>query len=255
MQDCDLPSREHVVRWWKLGRATRVAEVELASIRRGESLIYKQYHFKGWHEALATLFRPNQATRAWNNGAALLLRELPTPRPLALIHRTKFGLPVTSFLVTERVPGQGLRHYVEDRRVEADPREARRIVLGVLEQAASLLRRLHERSVTHRDLKASNVLASPTADPARPQLWLIDLDGVQTWRKAPESLRVQNLARLHVSFCRCHWLTTTDKLRFMRLYLGRAFNDRATWKRLWRAIERCTRDKIRRNTRRGRQIL
>jgi serine/threonine protein kinase len=234
-----------------------VAAVDMPAIRRADPLVFKQYFFKGWHESLATVMRPNQAERAWNHGAALLLRELPTPRPLLLIHKIKAGLPVTSYLLSERVPGaKGLREYLEDGLESTiDASERRRIIVGVVEETARLLRSLHDRQVTHRDLKASNVLAEPTEDPAKPKLWLIDLDGVTTWQKVPEPHRVQNLARINVSFWRCPWLTNADRLRFLRLYMGRNYFDRTKRKRLWRSVDADSLAKIERNLRRGRTIL
>jgi len=248
---------DNVVAWWKQGRSTRVAAVDMPAIRHADPLVFKQYFFKGWHESLATVLRPNQAERAWNHGAALLLRELPTPRPLMLVHKTAAGLPVQSYLLCERVPGAlGLCDYLEQRiKTAASHAERRRIIEGVVDETARLLRMLHDRQVTHRDLKASNVLAEPTEDPARPKLWLIDLDGVTTWKKVPERHRAQNLARINVSFFRFDWLTLADRMRFLRTYMGRDFFDRRKRKRLWRAVHADTTAKIARNLRRGRTIL
>jgi tRNA A-37 threonylcarbamoyl transferase component Bud32 len=247
---------ESVSHWCKRGRSTRVAEVLLPQIRHGESLVYKQHFFKGWHESLATIFRPNQAERAWNNAAALILRELPTPKPLVLLHRIQWGLPVSSYLLTERINGMGLREYVESHRNSNTPaQESRRIVLGVLAATARLIRTMHDRRVTHRDLKASNILASTTANPAQPDLWLIDLDGVSTWRTIPPRHIWQNLARINVSFLKCGWISHTDRLRFLRLYLGRDFQNKRVWKALWHHVARESVAKINKNLRRGRSIL
>jgi Lipopolysaccharide kinase (Kdo/WaaP) family. len=157
----------------------------------------------------------------------------------------------------ERVPGAlGLCDYLEQRiKTAASHAERRRIIEGVVDETARLLRMLHDRQVTHRDLKASNVLAEPTEDPARPKLWLIDLDGVTTWKKVPERHRAQNLARINVSFFRFDWLTLADRMRFLRTYMGRDFFDRRKRKRLWRAVHADTTAKIARNLRRGRTIL
>lgn len=256
MADPDAPFQDAVVKWWKIGRATRVSEVELPTIRRGDNLIYKQYYFKGWLESFAALFRDNQATRAWNNGAALLLRELPTPRPLLLIQKMRWGLPITSYLLTERISDpQTITRYLDRHLSQSVGAERKRILRGVLREAALLLRKLHDRRVTHRDLKASNVLASPTEDKAQPKLWLIDLDGVQTWQRVPERCRLQNLTRFNVSFHQNPWITRSDRLRFLKLYLARDFRDRARWKELWRQIYFRTQAKIERNTRHGRSVV
>ena len=67
--------------------------------------------------------------------------------------------------------------------------------------------------------------------------------------------RVQNLARLHVSFCQAEWLSRTDKLRFLRAYLGReGFRDRRAWKAWWRDVAAATDRKLARNRRLGRAV-
>lgn len=253
LDDPDRPFRDALVGWLKQGRATRVAEVRIPAIDPGRTFVYKQYYNKGWAHAVVALFRRNQAARAWHYGNQLLLRELPTPAPLLLVRRRRFGLPITSYLLTEMVPSaRTIRGYIEERLENADDPQRRRIVRGVVEQAARLLRTLHERRVTHRDLKASNVLASPTDDPARPRLWLIDLDGVETWRAVPPSRRFQNLARFAVSFDKSPFLTRTDRLRFLRLYLGREFRSPGVWKSMWRSVRAEAERKIRRNLLKGR---
>jgi serine/threonine protein kinase len=255
MDDPDAPFQDRVAHWWKVGRATQVAEIELPTVRRGGTLIYKRFSFKGWHQALAALFRQNQATRAWNAGGALLMRELPTPRPLVLIHRYRCGLPVTSYLLTECVPNAlAITRYLDRHLPGLGEAERRRVLRGVLNEAARLLRVMHERGVTHRDLKATNILAAPSADLARPRLWLIDLDGVQTWRRIPSQHRMQNLARFYVSFHRCPWITVTDRLRFLTTYLGRASQNHAKWKAVWRHVKELTESKIRKNLRKGRSV-
>lgn len=256
MDNPDQPFLNSLVHWWKIGRATRVAEVELPVIRAGDSLIYKQYYFKGWHESVASVLHPNQATRAWNAGFALLLRELPTPRPLLLIHKLRHNVPITSYLLTERVPGaQTITRFLDRHLPGLSTVEQKRVRRGVLRESAMLLRKLHDRRATHRDLKASNILVSPTEDLAKPQLWLIDLDGVQTWQTVPEKHRLQNLTRFYVSFHQSPWLSRTDRVRFLRIYLARQFHEDGLWKRYWKEIHAQSEKKIRRNLRQGRSVV
>src|SRR5262249_28748907 len=57
----DEPFRTSVLHWWKIGRGTRVAEIAPLDPQDAQTLIYKQFYYKGWHESLAALVRSNQA--------------------------------------------------------------------------------------------------------------------------------------------------------------------------------------------------
>src|SRR4029077_1080403 len=112
---------------------------------------------------------------------------------------------------------------------------------------ARLVLELHRRMLSHRDLKAANILMSParcplsrlhaqdTGAPVNALTpWLIDLVGLSPYRRLRRARRVQNLARLHASFHQHKSLTRTDKLRFLRVYLQWGVLARGDWKRWWR---------------------
>jgi hypothetical protein len=65
---------------------------------------------------------------------------------------------------------------------------------------------------------------------------------------------VRNLARLHASFRDHPALSRTDKLRFLRAYLGWRWHGKPGWKEWWRRIARATLAKVRRNQRLGRPL-
>ena len=256
MENPNLPFDCHVRKWWKIGRGTRVAEIDATGICPGRPVIYKQYYFKGWHEAACALVRDNQANRAWKCGRSLLLREIPTPAPLVLIEQYRYGMPVSSYLITECVDqAESIPHYLDRILPEHSENERKRIVRSIANISAKLLKKLHDHRVTHRDLKSSNILLTEQDDPALPHLKLIDLDGVQTWQTVPLKQRIQNLSRFSVSFYSNRWISNTDRLRFMKSYLGQKFADRSTWKHFWRIIQRHADKKITRNMKRGRSIV
>jgi hypothetical protein len=134
---------------------------------------------------------------------------------------------------------------------------------------ASLVRMMHERKVSHRDLKAPNLLVSPAdwtlgyrgvsevetpALAGRERAWLVDLVGVRRHDKLERSRKVQNLARLNVSFISTGSLTRSDRLRFLRDYLGFGLFGREGWKRLWKEVEEATWAKVQRNRKVGRVL-
>jgi tRNA A-37 threonylcarbamoyl transferase component Bud32 len=236
----------------KDSRSSTVVEVEVPVGGQPRRVIYKRFRVTAWRDPLVGLLRRSPAMRSWVSGHGLRERGLPTARPLAVFHRRRAGLWHEGYLLMEKVPDA-----VDLRRLAADlgdpkapPR--RRIVGPLLEQLGRLVRRLHQRRLAHRDLKATNILVQ-TAGP-RPACWLIDLVGVARRRRLPRSVRVKNLARLHASFHQDPRVTRTDKLRFLRAYLQWGLRGRQGWKAWWRAIEQATRVKAARNVRLGRPL-
>jgi hypothetical protein len=184
-----------------------------------------------------------------------------------VLHRKRHGLAYEGYLLTEKIPNyRELAFYVKD--LEALPApQGRALLRDLIDRAAFLVRALHARHLSHRDLKAANILVQKAPDLGRDQnqvslpgtqlfgpLWLIDLVGVQRHRRLPKQRRIQNLTRLHVSFLRWPLLTWTDRLRFLRIYLGWGLTGKQGWKEWWRAIARETQAKVERNARRGRPL-
>jgi hypothetical protein len=112
---------------------------------------------------------------------------------------------------------------------------------------------MHDRQVSHRDLKAPNVLmAGP--DPLTAEPVLIDLVGVETGRQVRESVRVRDLARLNASFHDTPTVSRTDRLRCLRAYLRWGLHGRGDWKSWWKRVGEATRMKAARNARVGRPL-
>src|SRR5262249_26115772 len=145
------------------------------------------------------------------------------------------GLPFEGYLLVEEVP-DAVDLLTRANELAGRPDSAgRRELRGLIDQAARLAARLHERGLTHRDLKAANLLVSPApwspTLPERPELarataadgaahvWFVDLVGVRRPGKVPRARRVRDLARLAASFVGHPALTATDRLRFLRGYL------------------------------------
>ncbi len=134
---------------------------------------------------------------------------------------------------------------------------------------ARTIRGLHQRQLSHRDLKAANILVRrldvPPPGPRvtepvgllhepETSVWLIDLVGVELFRKMPHRRKIQNLARLNASFHSRSGLTRTDRLRFLRTYLFDGLRGAGNWKDWWRQINEATERKAARNRRHGRPL-
>jgi serine/threonine protein kinase len=211
--------------------------------------IFKRFLVTTRTDPLRDLVRPSPASRSWRMGHALLDRRLPTPRPLVVVHRRRFGLSWEAYLLAEKVEGACELHDHLDRLGKLPSRDRRTSFLDCLGRIARLVRDLHRRHVSHRDLKAANILVGPGG-----AVTLIDLVGVRTLRRLGGPRRVKDLTRLHASFRADPRVSRTDKLRFLATYLDWALVGRDGWKAWWRAVAQATQAKVARNQRRNRPL-
>jgi Lipopolysaccharide kinase (Kdo/WaaP) family len=264
--DPDAPFDQPGVKLLKDSRSSTVAELDMVVAGAKRTLIYKRFRVTAASDPWLALLRRPAALRSWIAGHGLRERGLPTPCPLVVLHRCRHGLYREGYLLAEKVRDAVDLHGAVAR-LQALPAAPRRCELRrLIGQVAHLLRDLHARRLGHRDLKAANILVqlqagAPAAPPLGPAyfgphgpLWLLDLVGVTRQRKLARARRVQNLARLHASFCRHPALTRSDKLRLLRTYLCWGLRGRTGWKRWWQEIERATEAKIARNADNGRPL-
>jgi tRNA A-37 threonylcarbamoyl transferase component Bud32 len=263
MADLDAPFSAPGTKILKDSRTTTVAEITLPVRGREVRVIYKRFNRKKWLDPIFSLFRPTRGWRAWQSGQHLASRAIPTPKNLAYLSRSKPGLrllphqffPHDTYLVTIKAePAITLAEYIARVLPALDPDRRRAAVRRMTRALALLVRTLHERSLSQRDLKAANILVEgdPLAD--EPRLSLIDLVGVDLEHPISRKRRVQNLARLSLSLARAEGRTRSDALRFLRTYLPWSLTPKAEWKALWREVERQGRLKTDRNLRRGRAL-
>jgi tRNA A-37 threonylcarbamoyl transferase component Bud32 len=292
--DPDEPFRRPDVKVLKHSPSSTVIEFDLRLNGQACGVVYKRFRVKTWFDPMAAWFRRPAALRSWIFGHGLRECGLSTPRPLAVLFRRRWGLSLEGYLLTEKIPHvQELHRFVAGlnqgtSRASYDS-DRQRTLRFFIDQVAQLVRDLHRRQLSHRDLKAANILVadwqgsgvrsqgpevrgqgsagsssilnppssilcSPLTTHHSPLVWLIDLVGVKRHRRLSRRRRVRNLARLHASFFQSAAITRTDKLRFLRTYLQWGLFGRDGWKRYWREIEAATKSKIAR-TRRLRRPL
>jgi tRNA A-37 threonylcarbamoyl transferase component Bud32 len=262
MDDPDGPFADPDAVLLKHSRTTTVVELTLPVDGEPTRVVYKRFNRKKQLEALLTAVRPSRAWRAWRANHHLRSRGLPTPPDLLVLGRDhqagRFRVPSgpseTYLMTVKAEPSTTLSDYlISDLpgRPEGERIAARRRLAGAL---GRLLRDLHDRCLSDRDLKASNILIEGDPDAIRPQLSLIDLVGVRLISPLPRSRRVQNLARLLASLAEHPEWTRTDSLRVLRAYLPQHESAAGRWKSVWRRIDRRIRRKRARNLRRGRPL-
>jgi tRNA A-37 threonylcarbamoyl transferase component Bud32 len=248
----------------KDSRTTKVAACDLPGWSGPLPVIYKRFNCKKRLDPLLGVFRPSRGWRAWLAAQHLTVRGIPTPRNLIFIgcesQRKLRFLPShfqarTTYLVTHRVePALTLGEFAQEHLARIDPEARRRAIRSYLPALAQLMRKLHDRSLSHRDLKSANILIDGDPWSLPPRLTVIDLVGVTLEHPLPRRRQVQNLARLHLSLSHVPGKTRTDALRFLRRYLPCARFAAGEWKTLWREIEAASRQKVRQNEMRGRPI-
>lgn len=251
------------VRVIKDSRTTRLIETTMVVDGRPTPVVFKRFNRKKWIDPVLAIFRPSRAWRSWQAGQHLSVRGLPTPKNLAFIarrHKLWFSpfqgvLPYETYLVTVKEEAAvTLSEYVLRELPRLGPDALRAEVDRLTTALAGLVRMMHDRSLSHRDVKASNILVRREAAPGEPSLTLIDLVGVRLNHPLPMHRRIQNLARLSVSLDGAPGRTRSATLRFLRAYLPHRLNRKDEWKALWRAIDAATHVKRARNERMGRPL-
>jgi tRNA A-37 threonylcarbamoyl transferase component Bud32 len=263
IDDPDAPFQGPGATILKDSRTTTVAETTMIVRGRPTAVIYKRFNRKKLLDPLLNLFRPTRAWRSWQAGQDLVSRGIPTPQNLAFLARRRpfrsdpifWFLPHETYLITAKEePAVDLATYVNTMlpSLPADIRRAR--IRRLTTSLSRLVRSLHERSLSHRDLKAANILIRTDTIDREDRLSLIDLVGVCQRHPIPRSRRAQNLARLAISLGNVPGRTRTDALHFLRLYLPWGLSPLNDWKSFWRLIERGMKTKRSRNLRRGRPL-
>lgn len=290
LADPDELFRGPGVKILKSSPSSTVAELEMPLGGEMRRVIYKRFRATSRTDPWLALVRATPALRSWCYGHGLLDRGLPTARPLAVFHRRRHGLFGDGYLLTEKIPEAVELHQFLNGVAEIGVERVKILRLRI-EQVARLVRDLHQRNLSQRDLKASNILLRPalllvltqpgspvaltqSGSPVAPTqagsrvgegepgsrvgdgdgVWLIDLVGIRCYRRLSRRRKVQNLARLHASILRHSVVTRTDKLRFLRCYMQWGLKGKGGWKKWWRQVEEATQAKVERNLRNGRPL-
>lgn len=166
----------------KDGNTATVAHVAIDS----QPLVIKRYNIKNTRHALRRCLRPSRAMVSWKNAHRLRFLGIATPRPLAVIEERWGGLRKQAYFIMTHLSGQTIDHVIRNAINDSQALE------GYLDQLAVLLKQLAAAQISHGDFKATNLLVSSG------QLYLVDLDGMQTHRSSSSFRRAfhKDLMRL-----------------------------------------------------------
>jgi len=220
----------------KHGRTTRVSAATLDGPDGPCELVFKRYNPKGLFWALRYSVRRSGGLRSWRAANALVTRHVPTAVPVAAWERRAGPILFDSGVVTERLAGaEELHAFVASTLAKLKGKEKLRARRRTAALLATLLRNVHDRGLTHRDLKASNLLVVRDGAGVR-DVFLIDLDGLRIVGDVTGRRRVKDLARLARSLVSLPEWRRSDGLRVLRTYLGMSGRDRETLRAWWRRL-------------------
>lgn len=219
----------------------RLVRTQMNTGQRESAFYYvKEYRNPSFLSKVKSLFGYHPARQNWLASNGLMIRGIPTARPVGLMMQKEpfYDWITSARIVTEEVKAIPSNQYVIDTLASpyqsASPQESQffRSKKCFVKEFALVIRRLHKKGVFHCDLKANNVLIKETADLAdstnnnRHDLlnpWLhkrifyfIDLDRVKFRRVLPWRERIKNLAQLNAAMPAV--MTKADRLRFFRYY-------------------------------------
>lgn len=191
---------------------------------------------KRWPALWRDRFRVPRPVRAFRRAYALRVRGVACPEPLlAASDATGRGICVSGFAGGNGDATVDLHKATTSpspatsRYARASLEERRR----ALHRLGRFLRRMHDGEVSHRDLKAPNLVAIGGA--AGWSFAIVDVDGARVHRRpVPWPRRAKDLARLDASVGSPP-VTRADRLRVLRGYLAAferapvAFSDFARW--------------------------
>jgi tRNA A-37 threonylcarbamoyl transferase component Bud32 len=127
----------------------------------GEAIVIKRYNIKSWRHALARMWRPTRAQRAWQNAHRLRMLGIPTFHPIALIEQRFGPLRRRAYLVMRDVGGVDLRERFAKKHI--------RVLVGLFSDLARA-------GLVHGDTKATNFVDVGDA------IHLLDLDAMRAPR-------------------------------------------------------------------------
>ncbi len=207
---------------WPMEKAVARAddrEVHQVSFGKGEGFYVKRYQVKGFKLFLRTLLCVNKAQKAWRIGRKMRRKGIATPLPIALLKK-RHALFWTEYVcitkglfdavaLSEAVARvQGRQQYRRERR--------RRLIVD----GAKYMADLHIHKIYHSDFTADNILVRESEDGRRFEIFLIDLDAVRTIFRISDRRRDKNLERMGRNFLDLRMISTADRARFLKYYLG-----------------------------------
>lgn len=235
---------------YKDSRSSTVIRRKMKIGQNEVDVFVKRPRRKQFWKILPDMFRPSRPARAFKLGHELLTRRIATALPLAAIERRTGLFLRESILITEAVDSPHMYDFLKTW-LSIPPRgdtplsepQQRQLAQEVLWQLGRVLQQLHDNNFSHRDLKATNIRIR-WLDGTRPEVVLVDLDGLRHVRMMTTQQRFKGLMRLNVSVLQCPSVNHAGRLRMLLGYLRRPGSGRIHFKPYWRMLETWSAQKL-----------
>ena len=220
--------------------------IPLKTAGKKVELHIKRYNYQNIFYALKNLFRTSRGKRVWKVANCWVLRNIPTPLPVAFLEQRKGRLLMKSFFITQKIDQSLPLISLFQKGTTNSPDEIFKIRNELLQQGAHILRKMHERGVCHGDLKASNILVQKKAG-QKEKLYLVDLDSARVKKSVKEDDKIRDLARLNASLLDTRAISTPDRLRLLQYYLRQTGDQKV--EEYWKMILERTQNKLKKTGR------
>lgn len=181
------------------------------------SFIIKRYEHNNLADRLKTLIRPSKARQELEAACGVSQRDIPTPVPLAIGVRKRWGMVRESFVILEKMKNcQDLNRFFL---VAYAPGTSARGVSekwSIIKALGALARRVNEAGVHQSDFALNNFLLERDAH-GEAKLYLSDFEKITLRRSLTFDQEITCLAKLNRVG---REVSLADRMRFLKSYAG-----------------------------------
>ena len=152
-------------KYLKQGRSSTVAITQFGK----KQIVIKRYNTKNFWKAIGRMGRRTRASKSWMNAHRLIINNIKTALPIALIENKKGPFVSSAYFISEYVAGPNIMEFFRD---ESVGQERKRSLAQSIRQLFSTMRNLR---ISHGDMKASNIIIHDD------QPYVMDLDSMQQY--------------------------------------------------------------------------
>jgi len=184
----------------------------------GRKICVKEIKNHGIFKQLRETLFFSRSKKAWYAGNGFVVRNCPTPVPIAMVEKTGRSLVKSSFILTEYI-NDAIPSYIYVRdSLEYVCNKAENSFASkrtFIETFARSFSNLHKSNIYHADLKGGNVLVKEINNHEW-EFYYVDLDRVFFKKKIKKNCIIKNLIQLNASLPNA--FSFADRMRFFKSY-------------------------------------